>query len=365
MERALSPKLGSVRPGARFLRDLVGVPAYERGMREHISGIRVRGDTISFTLTAPSPDFLERISLSFFSPVPPGTPAITGGVSAEAALASPGPYYIADRVNGEWAILKRNPNYRGPRRGALDALALREGLDPEQAVSRVQRGEFDGLLLDDALLRPGGAVAHRFAGEQSSGAVTYRAFPTRTVRYLALNAGAGPLRDAALRQAVAAAIDRRALAVVQGATPTDGLLPPEPASVGDTGDRAPAVGVDPAGRAALDGGAAWLRPLPAVRRHRGLGPGRARRQRRRGRGREPAGRHSSQSREVRPSRPQHQRPAPGSGRVPRADAGHDVPRGWLPTSTQAAIARLDTLSVRRREEAAPGSPNISSGPMFR
>ena len=39
---------------------------------------------------------------------------------------------------------------------------------------------FDGLLLDDALLRPGGAVAHRFAGEQSSGAVTYRAFATRT-----------------------------------------------------------------------------------------------------------------------------------------------------------------------------------------
>ena len=32
--------------------------------------------------------------------------------------------------------------------------------------------------------------------------------------------------------------------------------------------------------------------------------------------------------------------------------GYDVPRAWLPPSTQAAIARLDTLSGRRREEAA-------------
>jgi hypothetical protein len=32
--------------------------------------------------------------------------------------------------------------------------------------------------------------------------------------------------------------------------------------------------------------------------------------------------------------------------------GHDVPRGWLPTSTQTAIARLDRLTGRARKEAA-------------
>jgi hypothetical protein len=32
--------------------------------------------------------------------------------------------------------------------------------------------------------------------------------------------------------------------------------------------------------------------------------------------------------------------------------GYHVPRGWLPASTQTAIARLDTLSGRRREAAA-------------
>jgi ABC-type oligopeptide transport system substrate-binding subunit len=353
VERALSPKLGSVRPGARFLHDFVGVPAYERGMREHISGVRVRGDTISFTLRAPSPDFLERISLPFFSPVPPGTPVVTGGVSAEAALASPGPYYIADRVNGEWAILRRNPNYRGPRTGVLDALALREGLDPEQAVSRVQRGEFDGVLLDDALLEPGGAVARRFAGEQSPGAVTYRAFSTRTVHYLALNAGAGPLGSPALRQLIAAAIDRRALAVVQAATPTAGLLPPEPSSPGDTGDRTPTERLDRPGRTRLS--IAVQRDCDRCRQFANTV-------------RSAVNELGVSVTAVEVETPQAAiRAEPTkfdlvdlSTNVPYPDPaaflermlGHDVPRAWLSPSTQRAIARLDTLSGRRRDEAA-------------
>jgi DNA-binding SARP family transcriptional activator/ABC-type transport system substrate-binding protein len=351
VERALSPKLGSVRPGARFLRDLVGVRAYERGMREHVSGVRVHGDTISFTLRAPSPDFLERISLPFFSPVPPGTPVIAGGVSAEAALASPGPYYIAGRENGEWAILRRNPNYRGPRPGTLDALALREGLDPEQAVSRVQRGDFDGLLLDDALLQPGGAVARRFAGKEPSGAVTYRAFPTRTVRYLALNAGAGPLRDAALRRAIAAALDRRALAVVQGATATDGLLPPEPGSVGDTRDSASAAGLDEPVRLSMaverdcERCQQFANTVASALHELGLhvatvaveDPQAAIR----------ANRTRFDLIDLSTNVP-HPDPAAFLDRM----LGYDVPRDWLPASTQTAIARLDTLSGRRREAAA-------------
>jgi len=353
VERALSPKLGSVRPGARFLRDVVGVAAYERGTRGHIAGIRVRGDRISFTLTAPSSDFLQRISLPFFSPVPRGTPAITGGVSTEAALPSPGPYYIAGRVNGEWAILKRNPNYRGPRAARLDALALREGLDPEQAVSRVQRGEFDGLLLDGALLQPGGAVARRFGGERPPDTVSYRAFPTRTVRYLALNAGAGPLRDPALRRAIAAAIDRRALAVVQHATPTDGLLPPRPSSLGDTGDGAPAERLDRPGHASLSMAVQrgcehcrqFAHTVASALNEFGVSV--------------TAVEVGNPQAAIRAKRSKFDLidlstnvPYPDPAAFLERMLGYDVPRAWLPRSTQAAIARLDTLSGRRREGAA-------------
>jgi DNA-binding SARP family transcriptional activator/ABC-type transport system substrate-binding protein len=353
VERALSPKLGSARPGARYLRDLVGVPAYERRTREHISGVRAHGHTIRFTLRAPSPDFLERISLPFFSPVPPRTPVIAGGVSAEAAQASPGPYYITGRVNGEWAILKRNPNYRGPRGGTLDALALREGLDPEQAVSRVQRGEFDGLLLDETPLQPGGAVARRFAGDPASGAVTYRAFPTRTVRYVALNAGAGPLRDAALRQAVATTIDRRALAVVQGVPPTDALLPPEPGRVGDTRDGAAAQRLDRRERVrlsmAVQRGCERCRQfadtVAAALRELGVSVA--------------AVEVDNPQAAIRAGRARFDLidlstnvPYPDSAAFLERMLGYDVPRRWVPTSTQTAIARLDTLSGRRRKEAA-------------
>ena len=74
IERALSPKLGSDAPGIGVLSDLVGAQAFHAGRKAHVAGIRVRGDRISFTLTRPSPDFLERLALPYFCPVPRDTP---------------------------------------------------------------------------------------------------------------------------------------------------------------------------------------------------------------------------------------------------------------------------------------------------
>jgi ABC-type transport system substrate-binding protein len=68
---------------------------------------------------------------------------------------------MSDRFNGEYMILKRNPNYGRPAPGRFDAIAFREGLAPEQAVARVKSGEWDGALLDDSLLGPDSAVARQ------------------------------------------------------------------------------------------------------------------------------------------------------------------------------------------------------------
>ena len=70
IERALNPKLGPRAPGIGFLGDLEGARAFHAGRADHVSGIRVHGDRISFTLTKPSPDFLERLALPYFCPVP-------------------------------------------------------------------------------------------------------------------------------------------------------------------------------------------------------------------------------------------------------------------------------------------------------
>lgn len=80
-----------------------------------------------------------------------------GGLTRSAPSA--GPYYMSDGLNGEYNILKRNPNYTGPLPARLDAIAFREGISPEHAVARVTSGTWDGALLPDELLAPGGAVA--------------------------------------------------------------------------------------------------------------------------------------------------------------------------------------------------------------
>ncbi len=159
IERALSPKLAPETPGVRFMSDLVGVARFRSGQARHIDGMRVHGTTIAFTLTSPSPSFLTGLAQPFFCTVPLGTPIFEGNV--EVPPPSAGPYYMADRFNGEYMILKRNPNYRGPARGRLDAIAFREGLAPEKAVARVKSGEWDGALLADALLGPDSTVARQ------------------------------------------------------------------------------------------------------------------------------------------------------------------------------------------------------------
>jgi ABC-type transport system substrate-binding protein len=140
-----------------FLGDVVGAKDYHAGNAPHVRGIRVTGSTISFTLTSPSQDFLDRISLPFFCVLPTETPVPEGGLADPAPSAAP--YYPSDSFNGEYLILRRNPNYTGPNRAKLDAIALRLGVSSEHTVARVRSGEFDGAVLFDDLLAPGGVVA--------------------------------------------------------------------------------------------------------------------------------------------------------------------------------------------------------------
>ena len=114
IERALSPRLNDDLPGAQYLFDLNGVAKFRAGETTHIAGIHTNGNQIALTLIAPSPDFLERLSLPFFCPVPLDTPIVHAGLP-DLAPPSAGPYTMDQRFNGEYMILTRNPNYQGPR----------------------------------------------------------------------------------------------------------------------------------------------------------------------------------------------------------------------------------------------------------
>lgn len=167
IERALSPTLGSDVPGKHFLGDVVGAQAFSRGAARHIRGLRTADDTVTITLRDPSPTFLHRLALPFFCTVPTTTPTAQGGVPT-IAPPSAGPYYVSDAFNGEYMILKRNPNYRGPHPAKLDAIAFREGISPEHAVARVESGDWDAAILLDDLLAPGSAAAREAAADPAT-----------------------------------------------------------------------------------------------------------------------------------------------------------------------------------------------------
>src|SRR5262249_34818671 len=163
IERALSPKLGPRALGIYSLADVEGATAFHAGRAAHVRGIAVRGNRISFTLLKPSPDFLERLALPYFCPVPQSTTIEDGGVQGTPPPGA-GPYTVEDAANGdEYVILVRNPNYGGHRPQRLDAIALRVGIATDKAIRRVVGGHWDVLEDTDPQVRPGGIVARRFS----------------------------------------------------------------------------------------------------------------------------------------------------------------------------------------------------------
>jgi len=71
------------------------------------------------------------------------------------------------------------------RPARLDAIAFREGISPEHAVRRVESGAWDGAILGDSLLAPGGVAARR---AQTSDRLRYEVLSRRGVGELG-NAG--------------------------------------------------------------------------------------------------------------------------------------------------------------------------------
>jgi hypothetical protein len=74
-----------------------------------------------------------------------------------------------------------HPNYSGPHPAKLDAIAFREGISSEHAVARVRSGEWDGAILFDDLLAPGGVVARE--ARASGGRYRTEELPVRGAAY--------------------------------------------------------------------------------------------------------------------------------------------------------------------------------------
>ncbi len=231
IERSLGPKTKGPRTG--YLGDVVGAQAYMAGKANHISGVIARRNTLTVRLTRADPVILSQLSTPFFCAVPPGTPVEAfPGVST---VPSAGPYYISSYNPAQGTVLKRNPNYHGARPHTLDEIDFRVNVGPAESVREIEAGTADfsagGVPADQvaslaARYGPGSAAA-RARGQR------YFVNPQIGLWYLALNTSRPLFRDANLRRAVNYALDRRAIARLEGGppgvnvnTPTAQYLPP-------------------------------------------------------------------------------------------------------------------------------------------
>jgi peptide/nickel transport system substrate-binding protein len=229
IERSLDPRMKG--PARAFMGDIVGAEAFMAGKAQHISGVIATGNELTIRLVDVRPDFLARITLPFFCPVPVGTPIDPSGVRG---VPSAGPYYVAAYSPGQGIVLKRNPNYGGGRPHHLQEIRVTVGVDKAESVRQIEAGTADYAIDSvppEAVVRlsarygPGSPAAR--AGRQQ-----YFLNPLLHVDFLALNPTRPPFSDVRMRRAANYAIDRQALAREGNiifplpAKPTDQYLPP-------------------------------------------------------------------------------------------------------------------------------------------
>jgi peptide/nickel transport system substrate-binding protein len=208
LERALSRRLKS--PAALFLADIVGFDAYRAGRTRHLAGVSVRGNQLVIRLRSPAGDLPARLAFPNFCPVPIGTPAEATGIVPPSA----GPYYIASYVPDHLILLKRNPNYHGPRPRRPAEIEYRIGLSGDRATAAVAAGRAD-YVADGIAPEARPRLSTRYGPESAAarqGRQRYFVGPFAGIAYLALNTSRPLFANARLRRAVSYAVDRTALA---------------------------------------------------------------------------------------------------------------------------------------------------------
>jgi YVTN family beta-propeller protein len=234
IERTLSPRMGTF--GGGLLADVVGAEGYMAGRTRRIAGVSARGNTLVMRLGRPVPDLTARLAVPYFCAVPPNTPIKRTGIDA---VPSAGPYYVASHVPGRSLVLRRNPNYSGPRPHRLAEISFTYGVREERAVAAVRAGRADYVELNGPSFTQGAPARLRQRliaryGPRSEAARAGRqqlfTQPSLSTYSFVFNTRRGPFTDPRLRRAVNFAMDRRALAQHTGGSetgqPTDQILAP-------------------------------------------------------------------------------------------------------------------------------------------
>ena len=183
-----------------------------------------RERTITFHLVDADPQFLVKLTNGGFAmPVPDGTPMRRTGF---APIPGTGPYKVASADRHHIRYIRngrfREWSHAAQPAGEPDEIIWRFGHTAARAVREIESGRADwmadplpGELMPSLKIRRPAQV---------------HSYPSPDTEFLQLNTHHPPFDDIRVRRALSLAIDRHALAAIQGgpdtATPTCQLLPP-------------------------------------------------------------------------------------------------------------------------------------------
>jgi peptide/nickel transport system substrate-binding protein len=138
--RAMNPKMQS--PAQSFMDIIVGAQAVFDGKAQTASGLKAIGSNkVQIKLTKVAPDFLSRMTMPFFCPLPVGTPIVPEGI--DAPVPGSGPYYIKEWNKKASAVIARNPNYKGSRAANVDQITYTFGNAPAATRLRLESDQVD------------------------------------------------------------------------------------------------------------------------------------------------------------------------------------------------------------------------------
>ena len=220
VRRALDPKTGADQAsllfgvnGARDVRLQAGTPADRVAVRA------VDPTTVEFKLSGPGAYLPSVMALPWLAPLPAWAVDPGGAAWTEPdKLVTSGPYALAEWTKGKQVTLLRNPLHPDKDKVAIERLRFPIVADAGQAYTLFSNGALDSAPVPDREL----------AGARgNSKGWTLQSVPTGCTTYIGVTLDKLPVDQAKVRQALARAIDRKALVeqVIKSGVPTSHLAP--------------------------------------------------------------------------------------------------------------------------------------------
>jgi ABC-type transport system substrate-binding protein len=190
-------------PGVNFYRQIIGADRILAGRDSVLPGVIAHGDSLYVRITHPDPVFIQVLSMTFTAPLPREVMERYSSTTSQHTVAS-GPFEVAEFTPRRRVMLVRNPDYCGTP-AWLDTFEVRLGVTPTNAVAMIRRGQADGGFFE---VPPAEFARMR---EDSTWRPQIGVDDGLETTYLFFNVRKKPFNDPRVRQAIAWAMDRRAI----------------------------------------------------------------------------------------------------------------------------------------------------------